>query len=174
MNCLTWDGTRVTNWASSAPALALLKWCATGLELMEQRYWQRGPPSACGLAVAAWRYVSAAGHALLPALGTGAEQMEQEDQAPRAALAAPATSVISVWEDQIESTSVMAVNISCAVTICESITIVKWPSFPSLLLSQVLPKAVPCYHPHLTAEDPVMCHHRTAGWTWIPSVQSWN
>lgn len=81
---------------SCSPSEVVCSAQATGLELIEKGYWQRGPPGACGLAVAAWRCVSAAGHALLPALGTGAEQMEQQDQAPRAALAAPATSVISV------------------------------------------------------------------------------
>lgn len=148
---------------SSSPSEVVCSDQATGLELMEERCWQRCPPGASQLAASRW--VCADGHALLPALGTEAVQMEQQGQAPRAALARPATSVISVLGVQIKSTSVMAVNISCAVTTCESLTIIMWPSSPSLLLSQVLPKVVPCYHPHLTTGDPVMCHHLTAGWT---------
>lgn len=34
MNCLTWEGSRVTNWASPAPALFLLKWCAQSKPLV--------------------------------------------------------------------------------------------------------------------------------------------
>lgn len=178
VNCLTWDGSRVTNWASPAPALALLKWCAETKPLI-WNWWRRGTGREVHLVHLGWllwgvRCAGAPGHALLPALPAEAEHRQQQGQAPRAALAAPATSVISVWEVQIKSTSVMAVSISCAITIHESLPIIMWPFSPSLLLSQVLPKAVPCYHPHLTPGDPVMCHHWAAGWTWIPGVQSWN
>lgn len=80
VNCLTWDGSSDQlgfPCPSSSPSEVVCSDQATGLELMEERYWQGCPPGAAQLA--ALRCVSAAGHALLPALDTEAEEMEQQD-----------------------------------------------------------------------------------------------